>query len=246
MPDTEIEIPGVGRVAFPDTMTEMQINAAATRLYKNANIGAKQPPVTSWTKGATEGENVALGSNAGLGMAAAGQGVPAAAGAAMEVATNPNTARVAAAAGRVIGGSAPIVGGGIAGGPIGALAGVGAAAKGAWMGGKTGWFTGKLAQQVAPPVAAALEKVAPYAQALSTLGGAQGVGDLAQMAEPERRDIGVMGAGAAPPQWMTTKPPDAAKLAAMPVETAVKTLTDIGWPEPRAKSYVTQMRKLFK
>ncbi len=43
-----IDIPGVGSVAFPAGMTEAEINAASTRLYKDANPQAKRPPVTSW------------------------------------------------------------------------------------------------------------------------------------------------------------------------------------------------------
>lgn len=49
MPIQTVDIPGVGPVDFPDSMTNAQVNAAATRLYQNANIGKKQPPVTSWT-----------------------------------------------------------------------------------------------------------------------------------------------------------------------------------------------------
>lgn len=104
-------------------------------------------------------------------------------------ATNPNVAKTAATAGRVIGGVAPIVGGamtgGAAGGPTGAIGGamVGAtqAAKGAWLGGRTGWFTGKLAQQLLMPVAKVAEKIAPFAETFGMLAGASGVYDAIPM-----------------------------------------------------------------
>lgn len=232
MPDTEIDIPGVGMVAFPDSMTEAQINAAATRLYQNAKVAGSGQMA----------ESVTPGSNTALEMAAAAKGIPNAARGAMEAATNPNVPKVAAAIGRATGGVAPIIGGASAGGPVGALAGVGATAKGAWAGGKAGYYTGKIAQGVASPVAGALERLAPYAQTLSTLSGAQGVLDMAQMAEPERRDIGVLGVG---PSASSGSIPMAPELVQMKPEDAVKSLTDAGWPEARAKSYVMQMRKLL-
>lgn len=45
----------MGPIAFPDYMTPMQVNAAATRLYQNANAGEKQPPVKNWTDQAVYG-----------------------------------------------------------------------------------------------------------------------------------------------------------------------------------------------
>lgn len=133
----------------------------------------------------------------GLALAAAGNGIPAAANAAMHVATSPNAGKIGSMLGQITGG----IEGAMKGGPMGAAGGV-------WAGGKAGWFTGKLAQRLAAPVASGLEKVAPYAQALSTLGGAQGVNDLAQMAEPNRKDIGFLGMGpsvdvpSAEPPWL--------------------------------------------
>lgn len=180
MSDQVIDIPGVGVTAFPDSMTEAQVNAAATRLYQQANPGKKQPPSSSWTT-----PTVSLAEPA----------ASLASTTTAQLATNPNVPKAAAAAGRVIGGLAPIVGGGAEYGAGGALMGVGAAAKGAWAGGKTGWFTGKLAQNIAAPIAEIMEKAVPYAQAVSTLAGAQGVGDLAQMADPKREDIGTLGVG---------------------------------------------------
>lgn len=64
-----------------------------------------------------------------------------------------------------------------------------------WQAGKGGYFLGKGAQAVARPVATALDRVAPYAKSLGALGAAQGVNDLAQMADPNRQDIGVFGVG---------------------------------------------------
>jgi hypothetical protein len=180
MPDQVIDIPGVGVTSFPDSMTEAQVNAAATRLYQQANPGKKQPPQSNWGATAMQGASALI------------QPV---ANAAAEVATNPNVPKMAATIGRTIGAVAPPVAGAIEAGPVGFLAGTAAAAKGAWAGGKTGWFTGKLAQNVAAPIADIMEKAVPYAQAVSTLAGAQGVNDLAQMADPKREDIGTLGVG---------------------------------------------------
>ena len=222
-------------VEFPDSMTEAQINAAATRLYKGANPGAKQPPVTSWTDSDSVAK-AAPGSNTGLAVAASGRAIPAAAAGAMELATNPAVPRVAAKIGKVAGGLAPVVGGFGAGGPIGGLAGVGAAAKGAWAGGKTGWFTGKLAQSLASPVASALEKVSPYAQALSTFGGVQSALDLAQMAEPNRQDIGVLGVG------KSVTVPTADDLVKMPLKDAIQAMVSLGVPLAKATRDVINLR----
>lgn len=112
-----------------------------------------------------------------------------------EVATNPNVPKIAAKVGRVVGGIAPVVAGAAKAGPVGAAIGLTASSKGAWAGGKTGWFTGKLAQEVAQPIAHVLTKAAPYVQALTTIGGVQSALDLAQMAEPNRTDIGTLGIG---------------------------------------------------
>ena len=43
MPDIEVEIPGVGVVAFPDSMSEQEINLAAQKLYKDATRPAPAP-----------------------------------------------------------------------------------------------------------------------------------------------------------------------------------------------------------
>lgn len=115
---------------------------------------------------------------------AAGVGIPKAAGWAMELATNPDAWKTGKVIGEVLGGTAGL----IHSGPMGAAGGM-------YAGGKTGWRLVNAAQRAAAPLASALEKAAPYAQTLSTLAGAQGVGDLAQMADPKRTDIGVLGIG---------------------------------------------------
>jgi len=121
--------------------------------------------------------------NKALTLAAAGQSIPAAATAAMEFATNPGVPRAGSIVGQVVGGVQ------------GAMRSPLDAAGGAWAGGKAGWFTGKLSQKLAAPVARVLDAAKPYAQTLTTLAAAQGVNDLAQMAEPNRRDIGFLGLG---------------------------------------------------
>jgi hypothetical protein len=78
----------------------------------------------------------------------------------------------------------------------------------AYFAGRGGWHTAKLANRLMPPAEAAVKQgalnlalnpVTPYLQsalkAVSAVGGAQGVNDLAQMAEPGRQDIGVLGVG---------------------------------------------------
>lgn len=64
-----------------------------------------------------------------------------------------------------------------------------------WSAGKGGYWLGRGIQSAAAPIGRAAEAIAPYAQTLNTLSGAQGVNDLAQMAEPARQDIGFLGVG---------------------------------------------------
>ncbi len=52
---------------------------------------------------------------------------------------------------------------------------------------------------VATPVAKAISAAAPYVKAISMASGAQGVLDLAQLAEPKRKDIGFFGVGSGTP-----------------------------------------------
>lgn len=69
-----------------------------------------------------------------------------------------------------------------------------AASKAGWAAGKGGYFLARGAQSLARPVSTALEAAAPYAKA-AALSGAQGGLDLAQMDDPKRQDIGVLGVG---------------------------------------------------
>lgn len=48
-----VEIPGVGNVAFPSSMTDAQINAAASKLYHESNRGQAKPQKQSWISRAT-------------------------------------------------------------------------------------------------------------------------------------------------------------------------------------------------
>lgn len=85
MPDKIIDIPGVGPVAFPESLTEPQMNAAATKVYQDANPGKKQPPVKSWTDTAVDWipavAGAAGGIIGGIGGTAFGMGVGGAPGA---------------------------------------------------------------------------------------------------------------------------------------------------------------------
>jgi hypothetical protein len=145
-------------------------------------------------KAATETREDAVPGNTGaLAMRVASKAIPATADTAARFATSPTVPKTAAAVGRVVGGMAPVIGGASKAGLGGAMIGAAGAAQGAWAGGKTGWFTGKLLQNIALPIAEVLEKAKPYVQSLSTVSGAQGVLDLAQMADPKRVDIGVLG-----------------------------------------------------
>jgi hypothetical protein len=119
----------------------------------------------------------------GMKMATAGKMMPIAADAAENFATSPTAWKTARGLGELAGGAA-----GLKAGPLGMAAGI-------YGGGKAGYRLSNALQRVAAPVASGLQKIAPYAQMASTLGGAQGVNDLAQMAEPNRKDIGFLGVG---------------------------------------------------
>lgn len=198
MADKVIDIPGVGPIAFPDSMSESDMNAAAAKLYQDhaQPVEPQKPNQPS--------------SSGGLTLAVAGKAVPVLSRAVQEVATNPAVPKLMAKTGSAIGGLAPVVGGAYEAGPAGAAIGLAASAKGSWAGGKTGWFTGKLMQKVAAPIATVATKVEPYAQALSTLSGVQSALDLAQIAEPDRKDIGFLGIGKTQPN----DPESEAKIAA--------------------------------
>jgi hypothetical protein len=68
-----------------------------------------------------------------------------------------------------------------------------------WAAGKGGYFLTKALQAGGKPVAAAAEAAVPVARAFGNAVSPQGMLDLAQMAEPDRRDIGFMGIGASMP-----------------------------------------------
>lgn len=125
-----------------------------------------------------------------LAIGASRAAVPAVRTALEEVATNPRVVPAARALARPVSNAIGSLGW-VKGGPTVGTAiretvrrGVPAAAQGV--------------QSAAGHAASVLERLAPYAQTLSTLSGAQGVLDLAQMAEPNRRDIGVLGVGIGP------------------------------------------------
>lgn len=217
---------------FPADFTDAEISSALGAIP--ASNSGQVPAAKTWT---TE-----PGTKSGLAMAASGQGVPASANLAEEIFTNKALPQVASKIGRVAGGIVPTVIAALDGSPYGAMAALAASGKTSWAGGNGGYFTGKAIQNASEPIAKGLRSVAPYSQALSTLGGAQGVLDLAQMADPDRRDIGMLGVG---PSAKVGTVPNADVIAKMPQEDAVKVLVDAGFTEPRAKSYVLQMRKLM-
>lgn len=67
MPDKIIEIPNVGRIAFPDSMTPDQINAAAGKLYADKNPDHPPPdPKHSWVDTAVDWLPTAGGAVGGL------------------------------------------------------------------------------------------------------------------------------------------------------------------------------------
>lgn len=68
-----------------------------------------------------------------------------------------------------------------------------------WAAGKGGYFGTKALQGAARGTSAVLEKAAPVIDALAKVGAVQGALDLAQMAEPNRKDIGVLGVGGSLP-----------------------------------------------
>lgn len=125
----------------------------------------------------------------GAGLAGAGALLPSAATAVEDFATSPTAAKTLGSVARAAT-TVGAVGSGIASGnPTQVLA----APMEGWAAGKGGYFLGKGLQSVATPVAKALDTVAPYAQTLSTLGGAQGLLDLVQMVDPKRKDLGFLG-----------------------------------------------------
>lgn len=182
MPDKVIDIPDVGAIAFPDSMSDQEVNAAATRLYQQANPKKKQPPVTSWVDTASNIAGTALPT------AAVAASLPPAATAALGFATSPTAPKTLGAAA-----NAAVTLSALGHGAMhGNLSEVAAAPIAGWQAGKGGYFLGKRLQSIAGPVSTGLEAAAPVVNAAA---GATGVTDLAQMAEPGRADIGTAGLG---------------------------------------------------
>ena len=167
-----IQIDGVVHV-FPDGTSDDEIAAA---------LGGTDPA-------APMQEGASPGSTPALLVGATRAALPGALRVAEEVATDPRVVGTATRIGRAAGG----IGGIAKAGPLGMDAG-------ARYGGKAGALAGRAAQTTAGAVAGVLERLAPYAQSLSTLSGAQGVLDLAQMTEPERGDVGVLGVSVGRPR----------------------------------------------
>ncbi len=143
----------------------------------------------------TAGVDIALkdeaqGSGGGLPMFAAAKAVKPVADALYELGSNPD-------AGKALGNlvkNATTLGGVVHGAATLNPAEVIAAPKVGWAAGRGGYWLGKNAQSVIQPVATALDASAkPIASALTKASGAQGLLDLAQMAEPTRKDIGTLG-----------------------------------------------------
>lgn len=205
--------------AFPNDFTDADISAALGAIPA-ANASAS-PKAKTWTPSPS----------GALALATTGKAVAPTAQALAEFGTNPGVAKTAATAGRVVGGLTSL--------PAG-LSGFGSVQKGAYAGGKAGYFTGKMAQDMARPVSTALEKLAPYAQALSTASGAQGALDLAQMAEPDRKDIGFLGVGSGDPG--DPNHPALLNLIATKIGEAVKSLVSKGMSEKEAVRTVLNLK----
>lgn len=122
----------------------------------------------------------------------------------MRFGTSPTAAKTGGMVGRIAGAIAPMVQGAFHG-PMGAVTGALESPMASWAGGKTGYFGTQMLQSAARPISGALQAIAPAAARLS---GVQGVNDLAQMAEPTRKDIGFLGMGpsqnvpGAEPPWL--------------------------------------------
>lgn len=162
----QVEIPGVGTVEFPDEMSPADINTAAKRLHDGAQSSTDSSVLSP-----------------GLLLQGVRASVPAVQRTIEEVATHPAVTDAGQGLGKLLGG---IVG--LKGGYLGMKTGE-------TVGSATGRGAAALAQRGAGSAVPLLERLAPYAQTLSTASGAQSLLDLAQMAEPNRRDIGVLGVG---------------------------------------------------
>lgn len=131
-------------------------------------------------------------SSAAVTAAGASAALPVIRAGAEELATNPKAWKAGKVIGEVVGG----VAGMLKAGPLGAAGGM-------WVGGKAGWRLTNALQRVAAPIAKAAAAIEPYVKTAQPVIAAQGALDLAQMAEPERADIGVMGVGRTPSAQQT-------------------------------------------
>jgi hypothetical protein len=173
------------------------VDATIAKLHE---AGATDDEITSIIKekyGAAShamGPSEQPGTNSAFGLQAASKGIPAAADALMSFGTSPTAAKTIGGIAR--GGTtlAAAAHGIYSGSPSQVLA----APMEGWAAGKGGYFLGRAMQGVARPVSTALDAAAPVAKILGRLSGVQGVNDLAQMAEPNRTDIGFLGMGASP------------------------------------------------
>jgi hypothetical protein len=146
------------------------------------------------------------GVNMGLPLAALAAAEPTIAGWATKLAANPDAWKTGGAmVGRIAAGGAALTATGsklLAGDIPGAATALMATGPAMWYGGKAGWFTGKAAQQMATPVANALNKVAPFLEhtgpllgamsaegsALQGLNSPASIASLVQHLSPEQRD----------------------------------------------------------
>ncbi len=162
--------------SFPDDATDAEISAALNAIP--AANAEHAPQAKTWTP-ADSGSVAMAGASAALSPAAQLMA---------EVGTNPNFPKAMGTAARTA-----ITLGGLGHGVVtGNLPEIVASPIAGWQAGKGGYFLGKGVQSVARPLSDMATKIAPVVQAAA---GAQGALDLAQMAEPGRKDIGTFGVG---------------------------------------------------
>ncbi len=169
-------------------MSDAEVSAASKKLYDEAH---------------TSGKSSSAGSSAGLTGAIASKGAAALGNAAYEFGTSPTAKETASAIAKKVYPTAAILSGAASGGALGGIPGaiegaivaVPAAVQKSWNVGRTAYRVTRAAQNVARPVASAIESAAPVLKAVSAASGAQSALDLAQMAEPSRKDIGTLGIG---------------------------------------------------
>lgn len=179
------------------------------------------PDASAWTVGPSP--QVEQSSKGGLVGVAISEAVPAAGKGLAAFAASPEAPKVMGAVARGLTTAGGVIGGVATASPAQVLA----ASREGWLAGKGAYFLGKGLQSVSRPVANALKTIAPYMQTVGTLSGAQTALDVAQMAEPTRKDIGVLGVtmGDAMPD---PEHPALLNLLAMKASDAIKTLVGSG------------------